>query len=236
MFSAPGEAMARYKYYDYAQTVMVLVSLEKQRPPVTLECAMHLLMERYVDTSIFASRYQHDHAGSPAYDPKVSLKVVLFTYSRGLVSSRKIEQACRENRTFMALACTMVPDHSTIAAFISSMKETIVCFFRDILLVCEEQGLLGGTHVALDGLKLSSNAAKEWSGTFADWRQKQEKLEQKVKTLLTEHTSADQEGEPSSTAEQDTVHEHIQRLEKQAACIEKFLTEHEPKRGKRGKE
>jgi hypothetical protein len=97
----------------------------------------------------------------------------------------------------------MVPDHNTIAAFISSMKEAIVSLFRDILLMCEEQGLLGGTHFALDGLKLSSNAAKEWSGTFADLRQKQEKLEQKVKTLLTEHTRADQEGEPSSPAEQD---------------------------------
>jgi hypothetical protein len=135
----------------------------------------------------------------------------------------------------MALACGIVPDHSTIAAFISSMKEAIVSLFRDILLMCEEQGLLGGTHFALDGLKLSSNAAKEWSGTFADFRQKQEKLEQKVKTLLTEHTRADQEGEPSSPAEQDKVHEQIRCLEKQAACIEKLLAENEPKRGKRGK-
>jgi transposase len=214
--------MARYKYYDYAQTVMVPVSLEKQLTPGTLEFAIHILVQRYVDTSIFESRYQNDTAGSPAYDPKVLLKVVLFAYSRGIISSRKIEQACRENITFMALACGMVPDHSTIAAFISSMKEEIVSLFRDILLVCEEQGLLGGTHFALDGLKLSSNAAKEWSGTFADLRQKKEKLEQKVKTLLAEHTRADQEGETSSTAEQDKVHEQIQRLEKQAARIEKF--------------
>src|SRR5262245_5711432 len=59
-----------------------------------------------------------------------------------------IEQACRENITFMALACGMLPDHSTIAAFVSSMHEEIVSLFRDILLVCEEQGLLGGTHFA----------------------------------------------------------------------------------------
>jgi transposase len=240
MSSTPGEAMARYRHYDYAQTVMVPVSLEKQLTPGTLEFAIHILVHRYVDTSIFESRYQNDTAGSPAYDPKVLLKVVLFAYSRGIIASRKIEQACRENITFMALACGMVPDHSTIAAFISSMKEVIVSLFRDILLVCEEQGLLGGTHFALDGLKLPSNAAKEWSGTFADLRQKQEKLEQKVKALLAEHTRADQEGETSSPAEQpseqDKVHEQIQRIEKQAARIEKFLTANEPKRGKRGKE
>jgi hypothetical protein len=82
--------------------------------------------------------------------------------------------------TFIALACGLVPDHSTIAAFISSLHEQIVSLFRDILLVCEEQGVLGGTHFALDGLKLSSNAAKEWSGTCADLRQKKEKVEAKV--------------------------------------------------------
>jgi transposase len=240
MSSDPGEAMARYKHYDYTQTVLVPVSLEKQLTPGTLEFALHILVQRHVDTSIFESRYKNDEAGCPAYDPKVLLKVVLFAYSRGLLSSRKIERACRENITFMALACGMLPDHSTIATFISSMKDEIVSLFRDILLVCEEQKLLGGTHFALDGLKLSSNAAKEWSGTFADLRQKKAKLEEKVQTLLAEQTRADQEGEPSRTAaqssEQDKVREQIQRLEKQAARIEKFLAENEPKRGKRGKE
>ena len=140
--------MARYKHYDYAQTMMIPVSLEQQLLPGTLEFAIHILVQQYIDTSSFASRYSNDDTGCPAYDPKVLLKVVLFAYSRGIISSRKIEQACRENVTFMALACGMVPDHSTIAAFVSSMKEEIVALFRDILLVCEEQGLLGGTHFA----------------------------------------------------------------------------------------
>ena len=141
--------MARYKHYDYAQAVMIPVSLEKQLSPGTLEFAIHILVQRCLDTSLFESRYQNDDTGSPAYDPKLLLKVVLLAYSRGLISSRKIEQACRENVTFMALACGLAPDHSTIAAFVSSMKEEIVSLFRDILLVCEEQGLLGGTHFAL---------------------------------------------------------------------------------------
>jgi transposase len=192
--------MARYKHYDYAQLVMIPVSLEKQLAPGTLEFAIHILVQRSVDTSIFESRYKNNTTGCPAYNPKILLKVVLLAYSRGLLSSRKIEQACRENITFMALACGMVPDHSTIAAFVSSMKEEIISLFRDILLVCEEQGLLGGTHFALDGLKLSFNAAKEWSGTFADLRQKKEKLEEKVKSLLAEHQRTDQEGKPSRAA------------------------------------
>ena len=56
------------------------------------------------------------------------------------------------------------PDHSTIAAFVSSMKEEILPLFRDVLLVCEEMNLLGGTMFALDGCKLPANAWKEWRG------------------------------------------------------------------------
>ena len=129
--------MAKYKSYDYAQMVMVPVSLDRQLIPGTLEFAIHELVQQRMDTSIFDQIYHNDETGSPAYDPKVLLKVVLFAYSRGLISSRKIEQACRENITFMSLACGMVPDHSTISAFISSMKEEIVALFRDILIVCE---------------------------------------------------------------------------------------------------
>jgi uncharacterized protein (DUF3084 family) len=120
------------------------------------------------------------------------------------------------------------------------MQEEIVSLFRDVLLVCEEQGLLGGTHFALDDLKLSSNAAKEWSGTFDDLRQKKEKLEAKVQSLLEAHARADQEGAAASMAEcraePDKVQEQMERLEKQAARIGNFLAQHEPKRGKRGKE
>jgi hypothetical protein len=166
--------------------------------------------------------------------------VVLFAYSRGIISSRKIERACQENITFMSLACGTVPDHSTIAAFISSMKDEIIAIFRDILLVCMGQELLGGTHLALDGLKLPSNAAKEWSGTFDDLKQKKEKLEAKVRQLLDQHETADQAGEGSLSearrSEQEKVHEQITRLEKQAVRIEAFLAAHAPKRGKRGRE
>lgn len=89
-------------------------------------------------------------------------------------------------------------------------------------------------------MKLSSHAAKEWSGTFADLRQKKEKLEAKVKSLLEAHARADQEGAAASRAdvcaEQDRVQKQMQRLEKQAARIQAFLAEHKPKRGSRGKE
>jgi transposase len=175
--------MAKYKRYDYSQNVLIPVSLENQLMPGTLEFAVHTLIETRMDLSAFDSNYNNDETGRSAYDPKVLLKVVLLGYSRGLISSRKIEQACRENIIFMALACGQQPDHSTIAAFVSSMKDQILPLFRDVLLVCEEQKLLGGTFFALDGCKLPSNASKEWSGRISDLKRRKEKIEQKVLQL-----------------------------------------------------
>jgi transposase len=156
--------MAKYKHYDYSQDVLIPVSLKDQLMPGTLEFAIHILVETRIDTSTFDDRYKNDETGRCAYDPKIPLKVILFGYSRGLISSREIERACKENVTFMALGCGQQPDHSTIAAFVSSMKDEILPLFRDVLLVCEEKSLLGGTVFALDGCKLPSNASMRRSG------------------------------------------------------------------------
>ncbi len=188
-------AMAKYKSYDYSQGVLIPVSLEEQLMSGTLEFAIHTLVETRIDTSIFEARYSNDETGRLAYDPKILLKGVLFGYSRGLISSRQIERACRENVTFMALSCGEHPDHSTIAAFVSSMRDEILPIFRDVLWVCEEERLLGGTLFALDGCKLASNASKEWSGTIGDLRRKRERMERKVKQRVEEQVGVDREGE-----------------------------------------
>ena len=71
------------------------------------------------------------------------------------------------------------------------MKDEILPLFRDVLLVCEEMNLLGGTMFALDGCKLPSNASKEWSGTFPELRKKKQKIEAKVAQLLEEQMQTD---------------------------------------------
>ena len=229
------EKMAKYKRYDYSQSVLVPVSLEEQLMPGTLEFAIHTLIETRMDLSVFDSKYNNDETGRSAYDPKVLLKIVLLAYSRGLISSRKIEQACRENIVFMALGCGQQPDHSTIAAFVSSMQDQILPLFRDILLICEEQKLLGGTFFALDGCKLPSNASKEWSGRISDLKNKQAKLEQKVQRLLKEQIEVDHNQGVDPT-EQSKRERQIKKLQHQADRIERWLNGNGPRTGESGRE
>jgi transposase len=232
--------MAKYKHYDYSQNVLIPVCLEDQIIPGTLEFAIHTLVEERIDSSIFDKRYHNDETGRWAYDPKILLKVVLFAYSRGLISSRKIERACKENVTFMALACGQQPDHSTIATFVSCMKGEISPLFRDVLLVCDEMDLLGGTFFALDGSKLPSNASKQWSGKHSDLKRKKEKIEKKVAQLLKEQEEADKRDDDDErsggSSGLSNRKRQVERLKKKAERIEKFLKENDPKIGRVGKE
>jgi hypothetical protein len=117
----------------------------------------------------------------------VLLKVILFAYSRGTISSRQIERACSENIIFMALSCGFHPDHSTIAQFVSSTQKEIESIFSNILWVWAQLGLLGGTHFSLNGVKLPSNASKEWSGTFKALELTRDKLQARLQQVLNEH-------------------------------------------------
>ena len=225
--------MAKYKKYDYNQTVLLPLSLSNQLQEGTLEFYINNIVNDKIDITVFDDKYSNDESGSPAYDPKILLKVILLAYSRGLTSSRRIEQACKENIVFMALTCGMAPDHSTISGFIRKMKKEVTSIFRDVLLYCDEQNLLGGTHFSLDGCKLPSNASKEWSGTFKDLQHKQKKLEKKVRQLIHDHENHDHQ---TNALKSGIRKKQIKRINQQIKRIDTFLKENNPKQGKTRKE
>lgn len=226
------KSMARYKPYQYDQMVMVPILFQDQLEPGTLEYTLNELVERHIDLSVFEARYQNDNTGAKAIHPKLLLKVILFAYSRGMISSRQIERACSENILFMALSAGYRPDHSTLAHFVSSMQKEIESIFGNILLVCEELDLLGGTHFSLDGVKLPSNASKEWSGTFKELKKKRDKLQAKLQQVITEHIRQD----GLSGSERDRHQPQQQRLLHQVERLNEFLQQQKPKVGKGRKE
>ncbi len=221
--------MAKFKPYEYSQMIMLPVCLSDQILPNSLEHTIHTLIENHIDMSIFDARYTNDETGCTAYNPKVLLKVVLLGYSRGLLTSRKLERACRENILFIALACGQTPDHSTIASFVSSMDQEILSVFQSILLVCDEQGLLGGTCFALDGVKLPSNASKVMSGTFEELRQKKARFEVRLQEMIQAHQANDLNGE----TDRENAEKKAKKFENAIAKIEEFLQENDPKPGKK---
>jgi len=222
--------MPKFIPYDYNQSSMVVVNYLDQLQPGTFEHAIHFLVDNKLDLSAFADTYNNDEGGRPAYDPAILLKVVLFAYSKGITSSREIEWCCQSNIIFKALSCDTVPHFTTIAAFVSSYPQAIEDVFEQVLLICDEQGLLGKELFAIDGCKLPSNAAKEWSGTFKELKHKRDKIKQQIRYHLKEHQRCDK----SIALDEQRQQRHkqaVDTLEKAFDKVDHFLKSASPRMG-----
>ena len=96
--------MAKHQHYDYNQAVIAPIFLGDQLVPGTLEYAIHYIVEERLNMSVFDKRYKNDKTGRKSIDPKLLMKIILYGYSRGMISSRSLEWACQKITTFMALA------------------------------------------------------------------------------------------------------------------------------------
>ncbi len=225
--------MPRFKDYNYKQNKMLVLNFEDQLQSGTFEHAIHYLIDNKLDLSIFHHHYKNNTTGQKAYAPAILLKIVLFAYSKGITSSREIEWCCHHNIIFKALSCDSEPHFTTIAAFVSQHQKEITALFEQVLLVCYQQGLLGNELFAIDGCKMSSNASKEWSGTFKELQHKRDKLKNQIRFYLNQHREMDKLESRDEAREKRTQHT-IDTLSKAADKIDTFLKKSQPRMG-RGK-
>jgi transposase len=225
--------MPKFIPYNYKQSIMLAINFEDQLQPGTFEHAIHYLISDKLDLSIFDPKYKNDDNGRPAYDPAILLKIILFAYSKGITSSREIQWCCETNIIFKALSCDTVPHFTTIASFVSKHPKQIEELFEQILLVCHEQGLLGNELFAIDGCKMSSNAAKEWSGTFKELGEKRDKIKRQIRHHMNEQQRLDQQ-ENKDDARAKRRQQTLDTLNDAADKIENFL-DNESKRMGNGK-
>jgi transposase len=214
--------MARYKYIDMSPRLLP-VDLQAQLVPGTFAHALHHLVDE-LDLSAFDAQYRNAETGAPAHAPGMLLRAVLLGYSQGLVSSRLIERACRDNVLFVAITGDAKPHFTTIAAFVSRSRDAIASVFVQVLEVLGNEGLIGREMFAVDGVKLPSNASKHRSGTRAEFLARAQKLEQVAKTMLDRHRANDDNPSPEDPGGKSA--QRIERMKREAAKIREWLSEH----------
>jgi transposase len=225
--------MARYKHIDTSPR-FIAVDLQRQLLPGTFEHALNHLLDHELDLTGFDTRFNNDLTGATAFPPAMLLKIILFAYSQGIVSSRGIERACRDHVTFIALSGDTRPHFTTIAGFVSSLGDDIARIFTQILYLCARQGLIGREMFAIDGVKLPSNASKARSGTRADFKHQAGKLEAAARTMLQRHRETDLNAvEPNLHAKEA---QRISRLQADVEQMQQWLTDHpDDRKGSTGK-
>jgi transposase len=230
--------MANYKETDKGQGLFLTVNLEEQLLPGTFEWTMSQFIDTKVDFSGFDESYNNDETGAPAIHPRILLKIVLYGYSHGQYSSRKLYRMCRYHIIMKALAENEEPYWTTIARFIVKNGEEVQKIFTEVLHFCNELQLIDGKMFAIDGCKLPSHASKEWSGTKEELRNKRAKIERLVEKLIRQHKDDDDKdgGGSGDTEAEKKFAEQIKRYEGQIKKLEAFDRTSPERKGSRGKE
>ena len=138
-----------------------------------------------LDWRILESAYSE--RGTPAYPPKVMAKILVFAYSKGIRSSRKIEELLENNVRYMWLAGGLKPDFHTIARFRKEKFDSLSSLFADSVRLCKSLGLVNMNITAFDGTKVAASASKR---SLYDQKRLDKELEA-AKEILREADEAD---------------------------------------------
>ncbi len=225
--------MARYKPVE-SNGIFIPVVLHEQIQPGTFEFALSHLVDHELDLSALDARFNNDEVGASAYDPRVMLKIVLLAYSRGLISSRKIEQACEQNVLFIALSGDSRPSFTHIAKFVRELGDEVQGLFAQVLMTCDRVGLIGKTMFAIDGVKLPANASKERSGTHAELAHRAARLEKAAAKIMAMHRAQDEHGSPATIDAQRQ--QRVDELQREARATREFIATRARRLNRKGQE
>lgn len=147
-----------FKTYNQNQLMLIPPSLDeliKPNHPVRL---INTVIDR-LDLESLVNKYEG--GGASSYHPRMLLKVLVYGYLCNIYSSRKLEDAVRENIHFMWLAGMNTPDHHTINRFrCERLKDNIKQLFSQVVLLLAEAGMISLKEVYTDGTKIEANANK----------------------------------------------------------------------------
>jgi transposase len=116
---------------------------------------------KQLDLSQFLASYRDDGWGRAAHHPEMMVTLLVYAYSTGVMSSRRIERACQSDVAFRVITANVQPDHTTIARFRRRHVQALKDLFVQTLRLCVEAGLVRVGLVALDGTKIAGAASMD---------------------------------------------------------------------------
>lgn len=145
-----------------------------------------------LDLSQLGIEIDDGKVGNSQYDPRLMLKLLLYGYSYGIKSSRKLERELHNNLSFIWLMKNLKPDHKTIAEFRRKNKAALKNALKLCARLCLKLDLIQGNILFVDSTKLWANAGKAHQHD-KKWYQKQfKKVDQRIGKLLAECEFVDQ--------------------------------------------
>jgi transposase len=140
-----------------------------------------------------------DKVGNSEYDPLSMFKLLIYGYSYGVKSSRKLERECYHNIAFIWLMGGLKPDHKTIAEFRRHNKKALKKVLHQCAQMCIKLDLIAGNVLFVDGTKIRANAARSRTHDKAYYEKRLAEIDQRIEQLLVDCETADQSEEGTSS-------------------------------------
>jgi transposase len=144
-----------------------------------------------LDLSAITRVYEQEARGYPPYHPRMMAKLLLYAYTIGVPSSRKIAQRCEEDVAFRVLTANNTPDFRTISDFRQRHLAALHTLFLQVLRCCQQAGLVKLGVIALDGTKVRANASKHKAMSYGRMQTEVARLEAEVQQLLVQAEQVD---------------------------------------------
>lgn len=145
-----------------------------------------------LDIEATGLKLDYKRVGAPAYDPKSMLKLLVYGYSYGIRSSRKLERECHYNVSFIWLTGGLKPDHKTIAEFRKNNAGVLKSVLRETAKIAMKLGLIEGNTLFIDGSKIRGNASVENSWTKERAEETLNKIDDQISEIIKECEEIDQ--------------------------------------------
>ena len=179
-----------FRSWDVDQAWLLPPSLHDFVPAGHAAHFVREMVRESLDLSAILMDYPEER-GQPPYHPAMMTALLLYAYSRGVYSSRKMAKACEERLDFMAVTGLQKPDFRTIADFRKRHLGALSGLFGQVLGLCRAAGLVKLGHVALDGTKIKANASKHKAMSYARMVKAETELSAEVETWLAQAEAAD---------------------------------------------
>lgn len=173
-----------FRPYDLSQLLLLPPDLRQWLRDDHLALYVSDIVDQ-LDLSAILNTYEEGR-GQPPYHPQMMVKLLIYGYCVGKMSSRKLEEATYDDVAFRVLSGNQQPDHASIAEFRKRHLPALSQLFVQVLQLCERAGLVKLGHVAIDGTKIKANASKYRSLTYAGLTAAERKLVAEVTRLLAE--------------------------------------------------
>ena len=178
--------MRTFKPYDLDQPYLLPPDLRSWLPEGHLALFVSDVVDALALSSILDSYERGDGRGFPPYHPVMMVKLLVYGYCTGKVSSRKLERATWEDVAFRVLAGNQQPDHDSIAEFRRRHLEALAGLFVQVLKLCQQAGLVRLGHVSVDGSKVKANASRHKAMSYQRLTETEARLLKEVEALLAE--------------------------------------------------